>query len=153
MHHTEEKPDYFYLRYATLGQFFEQVKAVAPFWCYSSAGFLLLSRFNIPRIHNTCTDLLDRLWIWPFAAFSIWLLRGKTLVVPKLSLAAWIFLNTLVGIGQFADALLPTWLSWAVNSAFFLMCLILWELIRLGKATLEQADSEAGDRTFSIPER
>ena len=65
---------------------------------------------------SCCVDLKQFLsavpkqfWIWLAVAVFSWVLRGKTITLPKLSFVAWVLLNVWLGGAVIADAFLPMW--------------------------------------------
>jgi O-antigen/teichoic acid export membrane protein len=137
---STEKPDYFYLRYVTLGQLFKELKDLTPWWGCLSAVALAGAVFNLSAVPKIGSGALKQFLLCAvFAVFS-WALRGKTIhmTFPKLSVVAWALLNICVGVGMIADALLPWWAATPFCWGLFLLCLVFWELVGLGRASYER---------------
>lgn len=133
------------LRYVTLGQLFRLLKDLTPWWCGLFAVALVGAVFNlaaVPEISGGGTA--RQFWLLPAVAVLSWAMRGKTIQMtfPKLSFVAWALLNVCVGTGTLADALLPWWAAIPFCWGLFLLCLVFWELVGLGKATYEEARAE-----------
>lgn len=137
----DDEADYFYLRYATLGQFFKGLKTAVIWWVASSVGLVILH--FIGEAVKTVVDLQSfeepiphRFWLWVYIALFSWILSGVTL--PKLGVLGWVLFNVWIGGSFVADALLH---SGTVRGVlFFGLCFFgqfFLETVAIGKANYE----------------
>ena len=61
---SKEKPDYFYLRYVTLGQLFKELKDLTPWWCCLFALALAGAVFDLPAVPEISDRALKQLLFW-----------------------------------------------------------------------------------------
>src|SRR5260370_12927244 len=92
------KPDYFYLRYVTLGEFFTHLRVVVPVWLGLSVVWVGL-RFmddaakTSPNENTFFKDVPRLFWLWLVIAVFTWVLEGKTVTFPRLNFLDRILLN------------------------------------------------------------
>jgi hypothetical protein len=141
----DEKPDYFYVRHVTLGQFFKLLKGVAGWWLgLSIFAHILGLVFHSAKAVVSETSFMDsvpkQFWIWLAVAILSWVFKGHTFTLPKLSFVSWILLNVWLGGAVLADAFLPWWAAATVYQGLFLLGFVYEQLVEIGKANYDSVN-------------
>ncbi len=141
--HSEEKPDHFYFRYLTLGEFLAGFKIFFILWLvFSALGLLSLIIFDTAKIavvdESTVKSIPKRFWLWIMIALFSWSARGKTVTFPKLSFATWTLFNLWIAGAFLAEAYLPEWTLSPIACGLFLFAPFYERALEVGKANYER---------------
>jgi hypothetical protein len=111
---VDAKPDYFYIRYVTLGEAYKELKVIVGLWVFFSALSLAFGLAgNAAEGYVKEKGLLAfvpiPVWIWIAIAVLSWIYRGVTVHIPRLSFREWMIFVVVVGVVILLYSVLPWW--------------------------------------------
>src|ERR1035437_268555 len=144
---NDERSDYFYLQYVTLGQFLKGFVRVVAWWFGLSVTTPILGLFldaaNTAVLDKTFLNAVpNAFWIWLAIAVCSWVFRGETITLAKFSFVAWILMNVGLGRTMLAVTFLPLWAASPLCWGRVLLDFGYYLLIETGKANYKNTLSK-----------
>lgn len=136
----EHKPTYYYVKEATLEQFFDSFKKslIVIFWMalfIIPCGIL----FDDPRYSSSMWGISNFIWYLGFFAIASWLYRGQRIdiEIPRLTFIEWLAVNFIVVTLTFSHLFANRWFDIFYFLFLFFLVILYFNLLDAGKKNLE----------------
>jgi hypothetical protein len=143
---SDEKPDHWYIRCVTLGEFLRHFTGLSVVWIVMSVISVvvgLLFEAAATTVEKTFLDTIPKtVWFWVAVAVFTWVCRGKTFKMPRWSFGAWVLLNVWCGCVILVGTFLPWWVDSPLVWAAIVMAAAYERLVEMGKANYSRISSQ-----------